>query len=261
MKPLSEPLRIIDTHCHFDAPEFDPDREKVLGRARAVGVVALVLPAVTAATWPRLRRVAETPGIYPAYGLHPMFLGEHRSEHVEELRQWLFAERPIAVGECGLDFYVSGLEPLRQEEIFRAQLELAREFELPVIVHARRAVDEVSKHLRRYPGLRGVVHSFSGSLQQATTFLDLGFKLGIGGPITFERAQRLRRIVAALPVEALLLETDSPDQPGKFHRGERNEPAFLTEVLDTIATLRDVEPHVLAAACNGNACELFGIEL
>lgn len=254
-------MAIIDTHCHFDAPEFDPDRDDVLDRARAGGVVALVLPAVTAATWPRLKRVAETPGIYPAYGLHPMFLGEHRSEHIEELRHWLLSERPVAVGECGLDFYVPGLDRVRQEVILLAQLKLAREFELPVIIHARRAVDEVSKHIRRYPGLRGVVHSFSGSLQQATTLFDLGFKLGIGGPITFERAQRLRSVVAALPIEALLLETDSPDQPGKLHRGGRNEPGFLTEVLDTIATLRQVEPRFLAAACNRNACELFGIDL
>lgn len=252
---------LIDSHCHLDAKEFDPDRDEVLSRARACGVTALVLPGVTAAAWPQIRSLSATPGIHAAYGLHPMFIDQHRPEHITRLEEWLHAERPVAVGECGLDFFVPHLDPAAQVEYLDAQLKLARELELPVIVHARRAVDTVTRYLRRYPGLRGVVHSFSGSLQQATKLFELGFLLGIGGPVTHERARRLRAVVGALPAEALVLETDSPDQPGRRHRGERNEPAYLVEVLETVATLRSETPESLANTCNRNASALFGITL
>ena len=254
-------ITLIDSHCHLDADEFAPDRDEVLKRARASGVATLVVPGVTAAAWPRIRSLAASHGIHAAYGLHPMFLEQHRKEHLSRLEQWLVAEKPVAIGECGLDFFVPGLDQGVQIDYLVAQLQLARELDLPVILHARRSVDTVTKHLRHYPGLTGVVHSFSGSLQQATKLFELGFRLGIGGAVTHERARRLRAVVAALPAEALLLETDSPDQPGRGHRGERNEPAYLVEVLETVANLRRVDPETLARTCNRNAAALFGITL
>lgn len=251
---------LVDSHSHFDAQEFDADRRAVHARAVAAGVQAQVVPAVDAAGWPWLKAVcAELPGLYPAYGLHPMYLDAHRPEHLTELRGWLDREGPIAVGECGLDFFVEGLDAEAQQLYFDAQLRLAREFDLPVIVHARRAVDAVIASIRRVGGLRGVVHSFSGSAEQASQLHKLGFLLGIGGPVTYERANRLRGLVAAMPIEQLLLETDSPDQPGAGHRGERNEPAHLVEVLDVVAILRGIPREELASATTANAERLFGL--
>ncbi|GAB2501736.1 TatD family hydrolase [Arenimonas alkanexedens] len=251
-------IELYDSHCHLDAAAFDPDRPDVVARALAAGVREQLVPAVTRDAWPGLRDAcALDPGLLPAYGLHPMFLDQHRDEHLDELADWLARERPAAVGECGLDYFVAGLDPDRQRFFFQAQLELARDFDLPVVLHARRAVDEVITRLRRTGGLRGVVHSWSGSEEQARQLFDLGFHLGIGGPVTFERAQRLRRTVANMPIEWLLLETDAPDQPGVDHRGERNEPAYLTQVLAVVAALRGEAPETVAAATTANARRLF----
>ncbi|MBW8366487.1 MAG: TatD family hydrolase [Arenimonas sp.] len=250
---------LYDSHCHLDAPEFDPDRGQVVERARAAGVGRQLVPAVDRAGWEKLRGIcAADPQLRPAYGLHPMFLDRHLPGHLDELAQWLERERPAAVGECGLDYFVPGLDPQTQRLYFQRQLELAREFDLPVVVHARRAVDEVITSIRRVGGLRGVVHSWSGSQQQAMQLFDLGFHLGIGGPVTFERAQRLRRTVATMPLQWLLLETDAPDQPGAGHRGERNEPGLLPEVLRVVAGLRGETPEAVAQATTRNAVALFG---
>lgn len=253
-------MRLIDSHSHLDAPAFDPDRAQVIARAKAMGVMQQIVPAVTAAGWPKLRQLcAEQPGLYPAYGLHPMFLQEHQPEHLHDLRAWIEREAPVAVGECGLDYFVDGLDAETQQMHFEAQLRLAREFNLPVILHARRAVDAVIAAVRKIGGLRGVVHSFSGSPEQAAQLHRLGFLLGFGGPVTYARANRLRGLVATLPLEQLLLETDSPDQPGDRHRGQRNEPACLTDVLDVIADLRRMPREALAAATTANAERLFNL--
>jgi TatD DNase family protein len=253
---------LIDSHCHLDAIEFDHDREAVIARARAAGVMAQIIPAIAASGWPKMSALCTShEGLHPAYGLHPMFLAEHRDEHIAALRALLATKRAVAVGECGLDFHVAGLDEARQRFFFDAQLRIARDFDLPVIVHARRAVDAVIATIRNIGGLRGVVHSFSGSEQQAEQLWRLGFCLGIGGPVTYERAQRLRRIVATMPIEFLLLETDAPDQPDSFHRGERNEPSCLTVVRDCVAEIRDMSPHSLAAATSHNTAQLFALSL
>ena len=252
---------LIDSHCHIDAPEFDDDREAVLARARAAGVSWIVVPAVTAAGWPKLKALTEEDAqLAPAWGLHPLFLEQHQPAHIEQLRYWLEHERPCAIGECELDFHVPGLDPERQREILLAQLRLAREFDLPLILHARKSLDAVMALLRRFPGLRGVVHSFSGSWQQAEQLIDMGFYLGIGGPVTHARAQRLRGIVQRLPLDHLLLETDAPDQPDAGIPGQRNEPARLLQVLHVIAQLRDMPPHDLAVRTTTNAVRLFGLD-
>jgi TatD DNase family protein len=253
-------MRLVDSHCHLDAAEFDDDRAAVVARARAAGVEAQVLPATHAAGWPGLRAACTlAPGLHPAYGLHPVYLDRHADADLDALREWLAAGDAVAVGECGLDHFIDGLDHARQMRLFEAQLRLAREFDLPVIVHARRAVDLVTSALRRIGGLRGVVHSFSGSADQAARLCALGFHLGIGGPVTHERAQRLRGIVATLPLDHLLLETDAPDQPGAAHRGERNEPAHLVEVLHVVAALRGMAPEALAEATSRNARRLFAL--
>ncbi|MEZ5479971.1 MAG: TatD family hydrolase [Thiolinea sp.] len=253
-------MRLVDTHCHFDDPGFDVDRAQQVQAMRRQGVSDLVFPAITAATWPRLRAIVEQDaGFHAAYGLHPVYLQEHRAEHLQALRQWLLTEPAVAVGECGLDFFLPELDREQQQAIFIQHLHLAREFDLPLIIHARRALDEVLKQLRRVGGLRGVIHSFAGSLQQAEQLIEQGFYLGIGGTVTYERAQRLRRVVAAVPENRLLLETDAPDQPDSQWRGRRNEPGRLPVIAAAVAELRGMEPQQLADITTANAQTLFGI--
>jgi TatD DNase family protein len=249
---------LVDSHSHIDVDAFDADRGAVLARARAAGVMRQLVPAVDAASWPRLRDVcAAERGLFPAYGLHPTFLAAHRPQHLAQLREWIEKERPLAVGECGLDHFLEGLDRTAQASYFEAQLQVARDFDLPVIVHARRAVEDVLLAIRKVGGLRGVVHSFSGSLQQARQLWEHGFLLGLGGPVTYARARRLRRLAAGMPLEFLLLETDAPDQPDCHTQGQRNEPARLAIVLEAIARLRDQPPEDIAAATTANAERLF----
>lgn len=252
-------MGLIDSHCHLDDDRFDTRRDAVLREAASAGIERIVVPATTAARWQKLKRVcAQQQGLYPAYGLHPWFCGEHRREHIDELDAWLTRENPVALGECGLDFYDSRDDADWQLELFAAQLELAGSHRLPVIVHARKALDEVIALLRRQD-LHGVVHSFAGSEQQARQLYDLGFKLGIAATVGFERARKLRAVVAAMPDDALLLESDAPDQPGAGHRGELNQPAYIVEHLQVMAELRNTDPDTLAATLNRNAEQLFGI--
>jgi TatD DNase family protein len=253
-------LDLIDSHSHFDVAEFDGDRAEALARARATGVRRQIIPAIAASGFTRVRELCTREhGLYPAYGLHPMYLAEHRPEHLEELKDWIERERPVAVGECGLDFFVPGFDADSQRGYFHQQLELAREFDLPLILHARRAIDNVTAAIRRVGGLRGVVHSFSGSAEQAQHLWKLGFSLGLGGPLTYPRARRLRGIVATMPLEFLLLETDSPDQPLHGHQGQRNEPALLAKVCACVAELRGVERAEIAEATTRNCERLFGL--
>jgi len=252
---------LVDSHCHLDAAEFDHDRDAVIARAHQVGVARQIVPAVDAAGWPKLRDVcSRDPGLFSAYGLHPMYLDAHRDEHLSLLREWIERERPVAVGECGLDYFVEGLDRDAQSHYFEAQLRLARDFDLPVVVHARRAVDAVIAAIRKMGKLRGVVHSYSGSIEQAQQLWNLGFLIGLGGPVTYDRANRLRKLAATMPLEYLLLETDAPDQPDAGIRGQRNEPARLTDVLAVIAQLRGEEAAAIAAATTANAERLFRLD-
>ncbi|HWT15179.1 MAG TPA: TatD family hydrolase [Patescibacteria group bacterium] len=254
-------MRLIDSHCHLDAPEFDADRDAVCARAVAAGVVAQVIPAVSASTFPALAELCRgRDDRFAAYGLHPMYLDRHVDDDIDAVRDTIVREGAVAIGECGLDFYVTGLDPQRQRLLFDAQLRLARELDLPLILHARRAVEEVIQRLRRIGGLRGVVHSFSGSAEQARQLFDLGFHLGIGGPVTYDRAQRLRGIVATMPIAHLLLESDAPDQPNASARGARNEPATIVEVAGVIADLRGEDIAEVAARTTANAIRLFRLD-
>ncbi len=249
---------LIDSHSHIDTEAFDLDRAAAINRARSAGVCEQIVPAIARAGWDKLRDVCSTfEGLHASYGLHPMFLDRHQPSHLDELAELLDREKPLAVGECGLDFHIEGLDQDAQYRYFNAQLELALDRDLPVIVHARKAFDQVAACFRKFDGVRGVVHSFSGSLQQAEVFWKLGFLIGIGGPVTYPRAKRLRRIVAGMPIERLLLETDSPDQPLHGHQGQRNEPSRLVDIVSTVAELRDESAEHIAQATTRNARRLF----
>jgi TatD DNase family protein len=251
-------LKLFDSHSHLDVDEYAHDRAEVVMRAQQAGVDQQLIPAIHYEAWENLKTVcAHYSGLYPAYGLHPMFLADHKPEHLIALHSWIEREKPNAVGECGLDFFIEGLDVEQQRYYFIEQLKLAREFELPVVVHARRAVDEVIATIKKIGKLHGVIHSYSGSEEQARQLFQLGFSIGIGGPITYDRAQRLRRLVSTMPIEFLLLETDSPDQPNADQRGQRNEPARLLDVLKVIARLREQSEDEIALATTANAEAMF----
>ncbi len=253
-------IELIDSHCHLDDDRFDSDREAVLARARAAGVTRFVVPATTAQRWPKLQQLAQQRSdVAVAYGLHPWFMEQHATEQIEQLDQWLDMASAVAVGECGLDFYRGRADQGRQLALFRAQLSLAKNHRLPLIIHARKSLDDVMRELRRHPDLRGEVHSFGGSLQQAQQLVGLGFKLGIAATISHESAHRLREVVRSVDVEALLIESDAPDQAGAQHRGEMNEPAFIVEHLALMAGLRAMTPGDMARQLNQNCQQLFAL--
>ncbi len=252
---------LADSHVHLNHVRFENDLEDVLERARIANVNTLIVPAVDANSWQSIRRLHHAkPSVYAAYGLHPLFLPAHRETHLTLLEHWLEGGEAIAMGEIGLDFHDISTNTQLQQHYFQKQLELARRHQLPVIVHARRALDQVIYNLRQSCVYGGVVHSFSGSWQQAVQLWDLGFYLGIGGPVTYPRAQRLRRIVSHMPLEWLLLESDAPDQPALQHRGQRNEPAFIRNTLSCIAQLRQQTEQTIAAATLANTRRLFKLE-
>ncbi len=253
-------MQLIDSHCHLDDDRFDDYRDQVIERAAAAGVNTVIVPATTANRWEKVKQVCAASGdLHAAYGLHPWFVEQHQLTHLRELDEWLEREKPVALGECGLDFYDSRRDEKWQKQLFTEQLRLAVNHRLPVIVHSRKSNDDVISLLRKHATTGGVLHSFAGSLQQALQLYDLGFKLGIAASLIFERAKKLRAVVAAMPDDALLLESDAPDQPGAAHRGQQNEPAYIVEHLQTMAEIRQCEVEDLAATLNRNARSLFGI--
>ena len=261
-------MRWIDTHCHLDAPEFDADRPAVLARAQAAGVVMQVLPAVAAQHFDGVRQLAHRHGLAYALGIHPLWVGQADDADLDQLAQALRVHRDdprlVAVGEIGLDHFVPGLDLARQARFYQAQLQLARAAGLPVILHVRRSADALLAGLRRCPVVGGIAHAFNGSDVQAGHFVAMGFKLGFGGTLTFDRALQIRRLAASLPETALVLETDAPDIPPHWlyrtaaeratGAHSRNEPAELPRIAADLARLRGWGLAETAAHTAANAC-------
>jgi len=253
-------MELIDTHCHLDVEEFDADRLAVLTRAREAGVIAQLVPAIHADGWESLLELcAAESDLYPALGLHPVYLARHQETDLRALEQRIASDPPQAVGEIGLDFFLTGLDPDRQQFFFEAQLAIARDSQLPVVVHVRKAHDQVLRTLNSIGVGRGIIHAFNGSLDQGLRYFDLGFRLGFGGMLTFQRSSRLRRLARELPIESIVLETDAPDLTVASHHGERNSPEYLPEVLDALSEVRDEAPEVLAAQTSENARAVLGL--
>lgn len=259
----------IDTHAHLDAPELAHDVDAVREQARAQGVVHCVLPAVERSNWDSVRLLAHRHGDSYALGIHPLYTGRAQDEDLELLAHTLQQHRAdprlVAVGEIGLDYFVPGLDAERQQRFYRAQLVLARRFDLPVILHVRRSADQLLKALRQVKVRGGIAHAFNGSLQQAQAFIALGFKLGFGGAVTYDRALQLRRLAAELPLGSLVMETDSPDIPPHWlyttaaerAQGQpqgRNTPAELPRIAQVVADLRGMAVADLAQVTTANAC-------
>ncbi|QEM81878.1 TatD family hydrolase [Halomonas binhaiensis] len=257
-------LELIDAHCHLDFPIFDQDRSEVLQRARQAGVGHCVIAATTRSRWDGLLALGNAQGLSVCLGLHPVFLEEHCLEGGDNdllaLARYLDCHAAIvALGECGIDArFPETLES--QWQLFVAQLKLARERDLPVVIHCVRANDDVAKQLKDLAMPRGgLIHAFTGSYEQAKRFIDLGFRVGLGGAVTYSRAARLRRAVARLPDDGFVLESDSPDMPLCGYQGQRNEPARVAEVCRVVAELRGQGQESVAKTSSATARHLFGI--
>ncbi|AZY48906.1 TatD family hydrolase [Bordetella avium] len=256
---------LIDTHCHLDAAEFDADRRALWQAAREAGVGAIVIPAVERANFRRVRDLAHAMdgGAY-ALGIHPLYVERARDEDLQALREAVEAAlldpRFVAIGEIGLDFFVpeiaSGAPRERQERFYAAQLDLAAEFGLPVLLHVRRSQDMVLKYLRRQRGLvGGIAHAFNGSAEQAKAFINQGFALGLGGAMTYARALQIRRHASDIALDHLVLETDAPDiPPAWLHEPERrNTPGQLPRIAAELAVLRGCALEAIAARTSATA--------
>ena len=258
----------IDTHCHLDAAEFNADRDAVRAAARAAGVTHLVIPAVERHHWREVIALAHRHGDSYALGIHPLYTPQAQPEDIAALRELLREVQGdphlVAVGEVGLDFFVPGLDADQQIWFYEQQIQLAREFALPVILHVRKSSDRLLKTLRAQPVVGGIAHAFNGSAQQAQAFMDLGFKLGFGGTITYDRALKLREMAAKLPLDSVVTETDAPDIPPHWlyttaqarAAGQpqgRNSPAELPRIAQQLADLRGISVNELAAAIAHNA--------
>ena len=251
---------LIDTHCHLDAPQFDQDRDEAARSALQNGVGIIVVPGVERSNFAPVCQLAEQYA-HCAYalGIHPLFVGRAEPEdlHLLEdlIRQKLETPKPpVAIGEIGLDFFIEGYDKTRQEYYFTEQLKLARKYDLPVILHVRKSSDDVLKHLRRIKVRGGIAHAFNGSRQQADRFIEMGFKLGFGGAMTYDRALRIRELARTLPLESIVLETDAPDIAPEWlgHKG-RNSPGELPRIAEVLAELRQENSVEVAEITAENA--------
>ena len=244
-----------DTHCHLDAAEFGNTQTDVVRNALAAGVSRVVVPSVERSNFDTVRKLCEQyPSCSPAYGIHPMYTDNAIADDLDVLRNFLRQHKPVAVGEIGLDFFIPHYDQTRQEHFFVEQLKLARDFDLPVLLHIRRAQDTILKHLRLIKVRGGIAHAFNGSRQQADEFIKLGFKLGFGGAMTYSRATKLRQLAATLPLNSIVLETDAPDIPPDFlERGLPNEPKYLPRIAQTLADLREMSLEEIARVTTDNS--------
>ena len=250
---------LIDTHCHLDAAEFGDNQAELISSARIAGVGRIIVPSVERANFETVYTLcARFPGCLPAYGIHPMYVDHARIDDLAVLREYLAKKNPVAIGEIGLDFFVENRDEERQEYYFAEQLKLAREFDLPVLLHVRRSQDRVLKHLRRIRVRGGIAHAFNGSMHQAREFIKLGFKLGFGGAATYSRATRLHSLIRELPLSSIVLETDAPDMPPSFlARPNPNRPEYLPRIAEILAGLRMISPEKLVLATGENAMSVL----
>ena len=251
-------MELTDTHAHLDLADHFPDFNGALAAAHAAGVKNIILPGVMQSGWARLMQLRDaTQGVFVAPGLHPLYLEHHRPPHLQELEQIVnggSVNRPVAIGEIGLDYYPAKVDRNGQQQLFEQQLKIAADARLPILLHVRKAHDQVLATLRRkHFAQGGIVHAFGGSYQQACAYIALGFALGICGTITYDRALRVRKVALQLPQEWLVIETDAPDIPLAGRQGEDNHPQLLPDVLQVLAALRKEPIEHAAAYTTANA--------
>ena len=267
MSEAKKNLAWVDTHCHVDAPEFKDILMEMMVRTAGEGVQAILLPTVQASDWDQATSLVnqyskQIPGLVYTLGIHPLYVQKAKESDVDflkiQIEKSLDDPRFVGVGEIGLDYFVEGLDPQRQEYFFHTQLDLAEQFQLPVILHVRRSQDAILKALRKRKVPSGIAHAFNGSHQQAEQFIELGFKLGFGGAATYDRALQIRRLLQEMPLECIVTETDSPDIPPawlKEEGGKFNEPALLPRIASQLAKIRGVSDEIFANAVWQNAMQ------
>ncbi len=250
---------LIDTHCHLDVSAFDVDRPAVLAKAKAANVSSIVVPAISPTNFDAVIALqAQYPCTHYALGIHPLFVDGIEDSDLARLAQYLSQYQPVAVGEIGLDYFVTKDNREQQQYIYVEQLKLAKQFTLPVIIHVRGAIDDVLKYLRLHTVVGGIAHAFNGSIQQANQFIDLGFKLGFGGALTYDRALKLKRLVAALPLSSIVLETDAPDMaPAWLPRNARNSPHELLQIAEILAKIKGLDVEDFIQQTSRNALDVL----
>ena len=251
---------IIDSHCHLDFEVFDKDLDEVLQRAEANNVSDIIIPGVLRKNWEKIQLLSsQYENVHACYGLHPCFADQHTDEDISALEEQITLNACVAVGECGLDYRKQQPDRGLQAKYFGAQLAIASKLNLPVAVHAVYATEDVIQALKKFPKIKGMIHSYSGSVEQAKQLVKMGFYISLGGAITYDKARKLRTVAKEIPLEYLLIETDAPDQPDANHFSMRNEPAYLTTVLDCLDVLRNEGREKIAEQTANNTRELFGI--
>jgi TatD DNase family protein len=275
-------ISLIDAHCHLDFVAFEHDRNQVLQRAKEQNISDIIIPGTEKNYWDRINKLCATDKhLHACYGLHPYWIANENKKSIEDLDRYIensctessFIEDsglkinspvapPVALGECGLDFRPQQADEQTQRYFFEAQLDIAQNRNLPVIIHSVRATETVIQTIKKFKNLRGMVHSYSGSVEQARQLIELNFYISISGSVTYDNAKKIKTTAREIPLESLLLETDAPDQIDKINKSaneHRNEPAYLVNTLNTIAELRGTPVEIIAEQTTKNAKALFGI--
>jgi len=254
-------MYLIDSHCHLDFEQFDIDRENILFHCQNSGVKDVVVPGVTADSWDRLIKLCNKHKmLHPALGLHPLFIDKHQTEDLAQLEDYITNHKIVAIGEIGLDFYLADHNKAKQIKLFSEQLKIAQCNQLPVLLHVRKAHDQVIKLLKEHPISGGIVHAFNGSRQQAEQYQKLGFVFGVGGAITHPRATRLRALFSKLPLSNIVLETDAPDMPLQDMQEQRNSPENIPRILSSLAEIRPESLQDLASATTHNCQQVLNLK-
>ena len=251
---------LIDSHCHLDFEAFDNDRSEVLQRAKDNNISDIVIPGTEKIFWDRIKHLCENnPHLHACYGLHPYWINNHNEQDIDALDTYIETSHPVALGECGLDFRPHQADKKTQLNFFEAQLTIANNHRLPVVIHSVKATESIIQMIKKFKNLRGMIHSYSGSTEQARQLIDLNFYISIGGSLTYDHAKKIKKVAKEIPLTSLLLETDSPDQPDQKNSGKRNEPAYLINTLDVISALRNEQREIIAQQTTSNAKTLFNI--
>ena len=251
---------LIDSHCHLDFESFDTDRDQVLQRAKDNNINDIIIPGTEKKYWQRINQLcARYKQLHPCYGLHPYWVSHHDKNDLKSLETYLENNSAVALGECGLDFRDDQADKKTQLYFLESQLDIANNHQLPVVIHSVRATEAIIQSVKKFTDLKGMIHSYSGSAEQAKQLIDMGFYISVGGSVTYDNAKTIKSVVKNIPLTSLLLETDAPDQADKKNKGKRNEPAYLVNTLDTISALTDTPTVTIAEQTTKNAKLLFNI--
>jgi len=251
---------LTDSHCHLDFQVFDKDREQVLRRASENHISHIVIPGTQSIYWGRIKKLCDhNKHLHACYGLHPYWAKLHKEKNIDELANFIDNNKTVAIGECGLDFRKQHADKKTQLFFFNAQLQIADNKNLPVVLHSVNATETIIQTIKKFKNLKGMIHSYSGSCEQARQLIDLGFLISVGGGVTYDNAKKIKQVVKDIPLTSLLIETDAPDQIDQNNIGKRNEPAYLVNTVAAIAELKKTSKDTIAEQTTINAKKLFDL--